>query len=79
MLSRDGSGDELVAAITCAADGCFRTSGARTVVRETTLPIGADIWAAVEKTPSFTPAGMIAEISCNGRYPAEKWRRLASS
>lgn len=50
-----------------------------TVVHETILPIGAVIWATVEKAPGFTPEGMIAEIRRNAHYPAEEWRRLVSS
>ena len=32
-------------------------------IHETILPLGAVIWAAVEKSPGFTPEGLIAEIS----------------
>src|SRR5512140_2736006 len=31
-------------------------------IHETILPLGAVIWAAVEKAPGFTPEGVIAEI-----------------
>ena len=39
-------------------------------VHETILPLGAVIWAAVEKSPGFTPEGLIAEIRRNANYPA---------
>jgi hypothetical protein len=34
-------------------------------VHETILPLGAVIWAAVEKAPGFTPEGLIAEMQRN--------------
>ena len=34
-------------------------------VHETILPLGAVIWAAVEKSPGFTPEGLIAEVRRN--------------
>jgi hypothetical protein len=43
------------------------------------LPIGAVIWAAVEKSPGFTPEGLIAEIRRNANYPSADWRALLSS
>lgn len=48
-------------------------------IHQRILPLGALIWAAVEKSPGFTPEGLIAEIRRNGVHPAEEWRRLASS
>ncbi len=50
-------------------------------IHETILPIGAVIWAAVEKSPGFTPEGLIAEIRRNapkkqkefvGQMPTDK-------
>ena len=46
-------------------------------VHETILPIGALVWAAVEKSPGFTPEGLIGEIRRNLNHPAEVWRSLA--
>lgn len=43
------------------------------------LPLGAVIWAAVDKAPGFTPEGLIAEIRRNSLYPIEEWRRLSSA
>ena len=48
-------------------------------IHETILPLGAVIWAAVEKSPGFTPEGLIAEIRHNANYPAAEWRALQSS
>ena len=45
-------------------------------IHETILPLGAVIWAAVEKSPGFTPEGLIAEIRRNCNYPAAEWRAL---
>jgi hypothetical protein len=43
------------------------------------LPLGAVIWAAVEKSPGFTPEGLIAEIRRNSHYPTAEWLALTSS
>ena len=48
-------------------------------IHETILPIGAVIWAAVEKSPGFTPEGLIAEIRRNSNYPAAEWNALQMS
>jgi hypothetical protein len=48
-------------------------------VHETILSLGAVIWAAVEKSPGYTPEGLIAEIRRNSNYPAAEWRALASA
>lgn len=42
------------------------------------LPLGALSWAAVEKSPGYTPEGLIAEIRRNMHYPREAWEALAS-
>jgi hypothetical protein len=48
-------------------------------IHEVILPLGAVIWAAVEKSPGFTPEGLIAEIRRNANYPAAEWRALHMS
>lgn len=48
-------------------------------VHETVLPLGAVIWAAVEKSPGFTPEGLIGEIRRNSLYPRVAWEELRSS
>ena len=48
-------------------------------IHATILPLGAVIWAAVEKSPGFTPEGLIAEIRRNANYPAAEWRALHTS
>ena len=45
-------------------------------VHETILPLGALVWAAVEKAPGFTPEGLIGEIRRNSNYPREAWDEL---
>ena len=46
---------------------------------ETVLPLGAVVWAAVEKSPGFTPEGLIAEIRRNARYSAAEWKALRTT
>jgi hypothetical protein len=48
-------------------------------VHETILSLGAVFWAAVEKSPGYTPEGLIAEIRRNSHYPAAEWRALSSA
>ena len=48
-------------------------------IHEIILPLGALIWAVVEKSPGFTPEGLIAEIRRNAHYPAADWRALLAS
>ena len=48
-------------------------------IHEKVLPLGAVIWAAVEKSPGFTPEGLIAEIRRNSLYPAIEWSRLETA
>lgn len=48
-------------------------------IHTTILPLGAVIWAAVEKSPGFTPEGLIAEIRRNANYPAAEWRALVTA
>jgi hypothetical protein len=48
-------------------------------IHETILPLGAVIWAAVEKAPGFTPEGLIAEIRRNSNYPLAEWRELKTT
>ena len=48
-------------------------------VHEAILPLGAVAWAAVEKSPGYTPEGLIAEIRRNSHYPPAEWRALVSS
>lgn len=49
------------------------------IVHQKILPLGAVVWAAVEKAPGYTPEGMVAEIRRNANYPVEEWRQIASS
>ena len=45
---------------------------------EAVLPLGAMVWAAVDKSPGFTPEGLLAEIRRNAHYPASDWKALAA-
>jgi hypothetical protein len=46
---------------------------------ETVLPLGAIVWAAVDKSPGFTPEGLIAEIRRNARHSAADWKALVTA
>jgi len=48
-------------------------------IHETILPLGAVIWAAVEKAPGFTPEGLIAEIRRNAHYSPQEWRDVVTT
>lgn len=48
-------------------------------IHEAILPLGAVVWAAVEKSPGFTPEGLIAEIRRNSHYPVAEWRLLETA
>jgi hypothetical protein len=48
-------------------------------IHEVILPLGAVIWAAVEKAPGFTPEGLIGEIRRSSSYSAVEWRALLTS
>jgi len=45
---------------------------------ENVLPLGAIVWAAVDKSPGFTPESLLAEIRRNSRYPASDWNSLGA-
>jgi hypothetical protein len=46
---------------------------------ESILPLGATVWAAVDKSPGFTPEGLLAEIRRNARHPLANWKAIESS
>lgn len=48
-------------------------------IHERILPLGAVVWAAVEKAPGFTPEGLIAEIRRNAHYRDEDLRGIPTS
>ncbi len=48
-------------------------------IHETVLLLGAVVWAAVEKSPGFTPEGLIGEIRRNSLHPREAWDELRTS
>ena len=45
-------------------------------IHDSILPLGAVVWAAAEKSPGFTPEGLIAEIRRNAHYPVSEWHAL---
>jgi hypothetical protein len=47
-------------------------------VHERILPLGALVWAAVEKAPGFSPESLIAEVRRNLNLPAAEWRAIDS-
>ncbi len=47
-------------------------------VHQSILPLGAVVWAAVDKAPGFSPESLIAEIRRNSNYPLAEWRALSS-
>jgi hypothetical protein len=48
-------------------------------IHKAILPLGALVWAAVEKSPGFTPEGLIAEVRRNAHYPEAEWRALVTT
>ncbi len=48
-------------------------------VHETILPLGGVVWAAVDKSPGFTPEGLIEEVRRNSHYPTIEWTKLITS
>jgi hypothetical protein len=48
-------------------------------IHDRILTLGAVVWAAVEKSPGFTPEGLIAEIRRSSNYPRTEWLKLSSS
>lgn len=48
-------------------------------IHDAILPLGAVVWAAAEKSPGFTPEGLIAEIRRNAHYPVSEWHALHTS
>lgn len=48
-------------------------------VHDQVLPLGAVVWAAVEKAPGFTPEGLIAEIRRTSNYRAEELQSVPTA
>lgn len=48
-------------------------------IHKSILPLGAVVWAAVEKSPGFTPEGLIAEVRRNSHYPVADWASLETT
>lgn len=48
------------------------------VLQDMTAPLSALIWASVEKSPGFTPEGLIEEIRRNLVHPKSAWEEIAA-
>jgi hypothetical protein len=48
------------------------------VLQDMTAPLSALIWAGVEKSPGFTPEGLIEEIRRNLVHPKSAWEEIAA-
>jgi hypothetical protein len=45
-------------------------------IHESILPLGSLIWASVEKTPGYTPEGLVDQIRRNLNHPRAEWSEL---
>jgi hypothetical protein len=48
------------------------------VIHETVAPLSVIVWAGVEKSPGFTPEGLIAEVRRNLLHPLSAWQEVAA-
>lgn len=48
------------------------------VVHETVAPLSVIVWAGVEKSPGFTPEGLLAEVRRNLMHPLSAWQEVAA-
>ncbi len=48
------------------------------VIHETIAPLSVIVWAGVEKSPGFTPEGLIAEVRRNLLHPLSAWEEIAA-
>ena len=84
---RDATFGYVLHPVDLAANKVMAAAGRREVrdlvdlvtIHSAILPLGAVVWAAVEKSPGFTPEGLIAEIRRNSNYPAAEWRALVTA
>jgi hypothetical protein len=49
------------------------------VVHETIAPLSVVVWAGVEKSPGFTPEGLVAEVRRNLLHSLSAWQEVAAS
>ncbi len=84
---RDGLSGYVLHPVDLALNKAMAAAGRREVrdlvdlltFHQNVLPLGAIIWAAVDKSPGFTPESLIAEIRRNSRYPASDWNALSAA
>lgn len=48
------------------------------VIHETVAPLSVIVWAGVEKSPGFTPEGLVAEVRRNLMHPLSAWQEVAA-
>lgn len=48
------------------------------IVHHTIAPLGVLVWAGVEKSPGFTPEGLIEEVRRNLIHPRSAWEEIAA-
>lgn len=49
------------------------------IIHDSIAPLSAIIWAGVEKSPGFTPEGLVAEVRRNLMHPLSAWQEVAAS
>jgi hypothetical protein len=49
------------------------------IIHESVAPLSILVWAGVEKSPGFTPEGLIAEVRRNLLHPLSAWQEVAVS
>lgn len=47
-------------------------------IHETVAPLSVVVWAGVERSPGFTPEGLIAEVRRNLLHPLSAWQEVAA-
>lgn len=48
------------------------------VIHETVAPLSVIVWAGVEKSPGFTPEGLVAEVRRNLMHSLSAWQEVAA-
>lgn len=48
------------------------------VIHESVAPLSVIVWAGVEKSPGFTPEGLVAEVRRNLMHPLSAWQEVAA-
>jgi len=48
------------------------------IIHETIAPLSVIVWAGVEKSPGFTPEGLVGEVRRNLMHPLSAWQEVAA-